>query len=241
MNDPLICVTCNVRVPRGDPEAYEVTLDHRFAAALLAAGGFPVVLPVASRQKVVSSYLEQLDGVVIVGGDDVDPRLYGEEARRGTGTIFPPRQRFERWLYEEARNRRIPVFGICYGLQLINVLEGGTLYQDIRRDAGSKRNHRDKHSPTHRVRIEPNSRLAHVVGRRSAEVASEHHQAVNRLALGFRAVAHASDGIIEAIECDDESILAVQWHPERMLRSAATKKLFRWFVDLCCRHRPPGR
>lgn len=241
MSEPLIGVTCDVSIPRRDPDAYAITLDHRYATALKAAGGFPVVLPVANRQPVVSSYLAQLDGVVIVGGDDVDPRMYGEEAKRGTGTVFPPRQRFERWVYEEARNRRLPVFGICYGMQLINVLEGGTLYQDIRRDARSDLNHRDRQSPTHRVKIGPNSRLAYIVGRCSVEVASEHHQAVKRLAPGFREVAHARDGIVEAIECDDESILAVQWHPERSLRSTATRKLFSWFVDLCCRHRPPNR
>jgi len=241
MSEPLIGVTCDVHLPVKDPDAYEITVDHRYTRALKAAGGYPVVLPIAHRQALVPSYLERLDGVLFIGGDDVDPRLYSEEPKPGTGTIFAPRQRFERWVYEEARNRRLPVFGVCYGMQLINVLEGGTLYQDIRRDVRSKLNHRSKSSPRHRVRIEPNSRLAYVLGRRSADVSSEHHQAVNRLAPGFRAVAHAPDGVIEAIECDDECILAVQWHPERTLRSGATRSLFRWFVDLCCRHRPPDR
>jgi putative glutamine amidotransferase len=246
MSDPLIGVTCDVRVPRGHPEAYELVLDHRYATAVKNAGGFPVLLPIARRPEVISSYLDRVDGVVIVGGDDVDPKLYGEEPRRGTGAVFGPRQRFERKIYEEARARRLPVFGICYGMQLINVLEGGALFQDIRREAKLKKTrqpaiHGGRSSQSHRVRVKPNSRLAYILGCRSTTVVSEHHQAISRLGVGFRSVADAPDGIVEAIECDDESILAVQWHPERTPRSAATKKLFAWFVDLCCRHRPPGR
>jgi len=238
MSEPFVGVTCDIHLPRGRPEAYNLLLDHRYAKAIKDAGGYPVLLPVAGRLDVVQSYLRRVDGLVIVGGDDVDPRLYSEGARPGTRPLFKPRGQFERWLYEEARNRRLPVFGICYGMQLIAVLEGCALYQDIRRDARSTLNHHDRKSPMHRVSVEPNSRLAHIMGRRSIPVESEHHQAVKTLGPGFRAVSRAADGIIEAIECDDESILAVQWHPERTLRSAATRRLFSWFVDLCCRHRP---
>jgi len=237
MSEPFVGVTCDVHLPRVRPDAYDLILDHRYAKAIKDAGGYPVLLPVAARLNVVQSYLDRVEGVVIVGGDDVDPRLFGETPRRGTGTVFAPRGKFERWLYEEARMRRLPVFGICYGMQLIAALEGCTLYQDIRRDAHSKLNHRDRNDPIHPVSVEPNSRLAHVIGRRAIRVESEHHQAVKTLGPGFRAVAQAPDGVIEAIECDDESILAVQWHPERTLKTAATRRLFCWFVDLCCRHR----
>jgi putative glutamine amidotransferase len=241
MNDPLVGVTCNVRVPREGEGAYTLTLDHRYTTSVKDAGGFPVLLPICRRQTMVESYLEQLDGVLLVGNDDVDPRLYRQQPRRGTRTVYPPRQRFERWVYEVARAMRLPVFGINYGMRLINVLEAGTLHQDIKRDVRSALDHRDRDNPMHAVKVEPHSRLAYVMGRKKVNVESEHHQAICDLAPGFRPVAAAPDGVIEAIECDDESILAVEWNPERTPKTAATRRLFRWFVDLCCRHRRPGR
>jgi putative glutamine amidotransferase len=192
-----------------------------------------MLLPIARRPELIQKYLEGIDGLVIVGGDDVDPRLYGEAPRAGTGTIFRPRLVFEQKLYRQARRTGLPIMGICYGMQLINVLEGGALFQDIRRDARSDRNHRDKRRPLHRVRIEPGSRLLRIAGQEEVTVHSDHHQAVSRVAPGFRPVAFAPDGIVEAIEAEDDGILAVQWHPERMLRSPTTERLFGFFVRLC--------
>lgn len=236
-SEPLIGITCDVRIPEAGERAYELICDHRYAAALKAAGGYPVLLPISARGDVVRKYLDGIDGLIIVGGEDVDPRLYGEKPKPGTGAAFGPRLRFERMLYSGARRRKIPVLGICYGMQLVNVLEGGTLHQDIRRDARSPRNHRDKRNPNHSVRIDRGTRLARALGATSLRVHSDHHQAVAEVARGFQPVAFAPDGIIEAIEGASDMILAVQWHPERILPSRATRNLFRYFTRLCRRTR----
>lgn len=236
--EPFIGVTCDVQIPKRKVSAYELLCDHRYPEAVKKAGGYPVLLPMAPKQAMINRYLDGIDGLIIVGGDDVDPRLYGEECKSGTGTVFKPRLDFERKLYREARRRRMPIFGICYGMQLINVLEGGTLFQDIRRDAKSTFRHRYKKWPFHRVEIDANSHLYEIVGQHRAMVHSDHHQAVCRLAPGFKPVAFAPDGIIEAIEDESRRIIAVQWHPERSLRSATTKRLFRTFIELCT---PPSK
>jgi putative glutamine amidotransferase len=230
MNEPFIGITCDVHMPRQRRRSYDLIIDHRYAEIVKEAAGYPVILPLARRPNVIQRYLDGIDGLIIVGGDDVDPRLYGERLKRGTGKVFRKRLEFEIQLYHGARRMGMPILGICYGMQLINVLEGGALFQDIRRDAKSLRNHRNRKRPLHRVRIERSSRLGQVAGRPFADVWSEHHQAVSRLAPGFRPVAFASDGIIEAIENDDENILAVQWHPECTPRSRLTRSLMRFFL-----------
>lgn len=233
--EPFVGLTCDIRVFReGRKSVYELLCDYRYPEAVKLAGGYPILLPIAKHKDVIRRYLDQIDGLVIVGGDDVNPRLYGEEKKAGTGTVPAPRLFFERRLYKEACRLEIPILGICYGMQLINVLEGGTLFQDIERDAKSAMNHRDKKNPYHQVRINRSSRLGHITGTKIV-IHSDHHQAVCRVAPAFRPVAFSPDGIIEAIESDSDKIVAVQWHPERSLNSPATAKLFRTFVRICAK------
>lgn len=230
---PIIGITCDVHRKKPDYSDYELVCDHRYAEAVKRAGGHPVLIPIARRRWVLRQVLEGIDGLLIVGGDDVDPRLYGERPKKGTKLVFPARTAFERWLYEKGRRRGLPVLGICYGMQLINVLEGGTLYQDIRRDFGSPMNHRSRQEPFHTVSIRRGSRLAKILRVSNVSVPTQHHQAVRRLAPGFNAVAYAQDGIIEAIESEDDGVLAVQWHPERTYDSVVSRRLFRAFVSVC--------
>lgn len=236
---PLIGISCETIPRRRGYSDYDLLCDHRYAMAINNAGGHPVLLPVAHRKTVLKRYLEGIDGLLIVGGDDVDPRLYGEIPRSRTRVIFPKRTTFETWLYQAGKRRRLPIFGICYGMQLINVLEGGTLYQHLHpRKTGTRIDHRGRRKPKHHVQINPGTHLADILGTREAAVISDHHQAIRYLAPDFVASCVADDGIIEAIEHPDmPQVLAVQWHPERLPYSRATRRLFKAFVHSCSAYR----
>jgi putative glutamine amidotransferase len=230
---PMIGISCEAISHEGKGfRPFDLVCDHRYAEAVNDAGGHPVLLPIAYRKDTLRRYLEGIDGLVIVGGDDVDPRLYAEEPEAGTTLIYPQRTTFETWLYTTGKRRKLPILGICYGMQLINVLEGGSLHQEIpRRKKTPKVDHRGQHHQAHRVRIISDTLLADITGCRWALVATEHHQAVNVLAPGFIPSAVADDGIIEAIENPDmPHVLAVQWHPERRRTSAVTRRIFRSFI-----------
>jgi putative glutamine amidotransferase len=236
---PLIGITCEAVRRREDFSEYDLVCDHRYAAAVTEAGGHPVLLPMASRRPPERRYLEGIDGLVIVGGDDLDPLLYGEAPRKRTRVIFEKRTAFETRLYRAGRRKRLPILGICYGMQLINVLEGGSLSQHLYPRKGAPRvDHGGRQSGDHQVRLLAGTRLKRLLRATTVVVATEHHQGVKRLARGFRVAAVAGDGVIEAMEREGSpELLCVQWHPERRPQSAATRRLFRGFVRACARYR----
>lgn len=236
---PLIGISCETVSKRKDYADYDLVCDHRYAAAIDNAGGHPVLLPVAHKKRVLKRFLEGTDGLLIVGGDDVDPRLYGEPPRSRTRVVYPRRTAFETWLYQAGKRRMLPIFGICYGMQLINVLEGGTLYQHLHpKKRGIRISHRGRRRIRHNVQIMPGTRLADILDMREVKVISDHHQAIRYIAPGFVPSAIADDGIIEAIEDPERpEILAVQWHPERLPYSRTTQKLFKTFVQACADYR----
>jgi putative glutamine amidotransferase len=165
--------------------------------------------------------LDGIDGLVLTGGEDVDPAWYGAE--RSARLSPPSRERdlFELALFAAARQRELPILGICRGIQLINVALGGNLFQDIPSERPGAVEHRPE-SPrdarTHRVRLEPESRAAQALGGTGLTANSSHHQAIRDLAPGLRATGWTDDGLIEAAETPDGTpwLLAVQWHPEEM-------------------------
>ena len=212
---PRIGVTLDADEARG---TYE--LRRAYVDALLAAGGLPVLLPHAPGA--AADYCALLDGLVITGGAfDVDPALYGEARRPSCGPTKPERTAAELAVLQAALAGRLPVLGICGGMQLLAVARGGSLHQDLAADLGAAGHEQPapKDVPSHEVAIAPGTRLAALVGAESLRVNSTHHQAVKAPGAGVVISARAPDGVIEAIELPELPFaLGVQWHPEAALR-----------------------
>jgi putative glutamine amidotransferase len=191
-----------------------------YAREITAAGGLPVHLPLAADPAALA---ERLDGLVLSGGSDVDPGLYGQGRDRHT-VVDERRDAFELRLLAAAEKRRIPVLAICRGLHLVNVVRGGSLHQHLpehaRYDAPAE--------VVHRVELAGGARLHELLGA-SVGVNSMHHQTIDRLGEGIVPVGWAEDGQIEAVEVPGTPTLGVQWHPEK-IPSAATRALFTWVV-----------
>jgi putative glutamine amidotransferase len=204
-----------------------------YVRALLTAGGVPLILSPLIGAPLAGPALDGCDGVLLTGGEDIDPSWYGAEA---SPLLSPPSQErdlFELALFAVARQRGLPILGICRGIQLINVALGGTLFQDLPSEHPSVVDHRPPSSRTartHGVRIQPGSRAAAALDATHIMVNSSHHQAIRDLAPGLLATAWTDDGVIEAAEsaAGGSWLLAVQWHPEEMHadRHAAEHGLF---------------
>lgn len=187
---------------------------------LSVLGCIPFILPDVLNA-IGEDYFELYDGLIIHGGPDVDPHLFGEEPHREIGMVNYKRDVFERELIQAAVKVRKPVLGICKGAQIINVALGGNLYQDIETQC---ENSYIKHSqeapggyPTHSITLAKDSFLHAVLGLNTL-VNSRHHQAIRDVAPTLRATATSLDGIVEGIENSDASVVGVQWHPENMWR-----------------------
>lgn len=204
--------------------------------AIRKAGGLPIILPLSNPQD-AEEYIENIDAVVLVGGVDVDPLLYNEEPDLKIGKIEPDRDAFELALIEEAWARKIPILGICRGLQLLNVAFGGTLYQDLSYYPNLDVNHLQPtywDYPTHSIEIANDSWIGQSIGTR-AVINSYHHQAIKGLANVFEPVAWSEDKIIEAIESKDKSqkVMAIQWHPEVLAEKYPdSQKVINKFIEI---------
>jgi putative glutamine amidotransferase len=187
--------------------------------------------------------LEGIDGLLLTGGEDVSPARYGQEPHPSVVDVSPERDELEVALIAEARRLRLPILGICRGIQILNVACGGTLVQDIATEVSGALEHRftvPPHQPfslAHEVWLEKDTLLSRLMRERlrdadTCEVNSRHHQAVNRTAAGFVASATAPDGVIEAIEDPGfRFCLGVQWHPENFWRTGEFRALFEGFVE----------
>ena len=216
--------------------------DYR-QSVLHVGGEVRVLEPTAD----INGAMDGLDGVLLTGGGDVDPALYGETPHETFSPAEPGRDRFEIDLVTHARSRQMPVFAICRGIQVLNVACGGTLVQDIASQVSGALTHRLEVPPhqavelAHEVWIDKDSQLSRIMRERlsdaeECEVNSRHHQAIGRVAPGFVVSATAPDGVIEAIEDPQARFcLGVQWHPENFFRTGEFRPLFETFLEAASR------
>src|SRR5690625_2067967 len=218
---PLVAITSTMLAEAGPYRRNQVALYALYVEVLERHGLASYLLTQAHDRSSIEAILDRCNGLVLSGGEDIEPERYGEERREGLGMTNPARDEMELEALTLALERELPILGICRGCQLINVYLGGTLYQDLTLEKPSPVRHLQEEPwevRTHRVSVEPDSRLAEIVVSDNLVINSFHHQGVKELATGLRDVAHAADGTIEAIEWDDDSkpwLLGVQWHPER--------------------------
>jgi len=217
-------------------ERWEAVMEG-YTRAVLEAGGLPLILPIASTEPIlIEGYLEAIDGLILTGGADIHPSFYEQDILTLCGEIDEERDRFEIALVRAARSRDLPLFGICRGLQILNVAMGGNLYQDLSYRHNADPVHQSprerRMEPAHTVVIRENSRLGAIFGVRELHVTSSHHQIIRDLAPDLTVNATAPDGVIEGIEGAGRFCLAVHWHPERMVaRHPEQLALFRALVE----------
>jgi putative glutamine amidotransferase len=222
-------------IPRGDKPA-RFGINQTYVAALAAAGCAPILIPLLEQEDLLRTIFERLDGIVFPGGADVSPGEYAEDPMPGLNVIEADRDRTELRLARWALERDLPTLGICRGQQLLNVALGGTLFQDLRAQRVTSRDHSDadgraRSALVHQVRLEPGSRLAQLIDETSIEVNSLHHQGLNRVATALSVVGCSDDGVVEAVESSDHRFLvAVQWHPEELRELPWVQRLFQGFA-----------
>lgn len=207
-----------------------------YLEGIMEAGGAPIVFPFTEDEELVAQLCDMCDGFLFTGGDDVAPSLYGEEPIPQLGEVSEERDKLELLVIKKAMDMERPIFGICRGLQFLNVYLGGTLYQDLPAQFGDDIAHHQSEPypvPTHDVRIVPDTPLADLMEKESIAVNSFHHQAVKDLADGLIPMAWSPDGLVEAFYRPGPYYFwAVQWHPEMLFKNDEnSKKLFRSFVD----------
>lgn len=225
-------------------------LNEPYLVGIRDVGGLPLPITPAHEGPSLRALYELLDGLLLTGGEDVEPARYGEPVRAPNVDVVPERDAVEFRLLEWALADALPVFAICRGIQVLNVALGGTLYQDLPsehpRAAGHDGIGHDqmkadppvpRPDPSHPVTVLPGTFLGDLVGPGELAVNSMHHQGIKALAPTLRAVAHAPDGLVEAVEPGDPAatafLLGVQWHPEELLRGrepVAARRLFEAFV-----------
>ena len=215
MMKPIIAISCSF-------DEKQFRMNDTYTGAVERAGGIPVIVPYIADED-VPGVLNMVDGLLLSGGMDVDPKHYNDEAHPKTEATTPERDRVEFALFEEACRLNMPIFGICRGIQMINVALGGSLIQDIPDAVGTVHTKVD-----HPVTVEEGNYLYEIAGK-SFISNSSHHQSIKVPGKGLTPIAWTEDGIIEAVKHERDDLFGVQWHPERM-ECEVSDGLFKRFV-----------
>lgn len=228
---PVIGITTDIKVEENNEERFIV--DTPYALAVANAGGIPLFLPTLSvSRSLIRGILVKLDGLLISGGRDIDPKFYDEEPHPKLKPMRLERTQSEMVMLEESLKRGIPVLGICGGMQLINVFFRGSLYQDISSQISSAFVH--EMGSVHEVCVEENTLLQGITKEKRFSIKSYHHQSVKVPGKGLKISAKSPDEIVEAIEETDSFVLGLQWHPERE-ENEISNRIYKAFVDACMR------
>ncbi len=222
-------------------------MSKKYVSTLSDAGAVPFIIPLLDNMMTLRAIYDELDGVFLCGGVDMDPSSYGEPRHYLCGATDSDRDATEMQLVRWAIQEKKPVFGVCRGVQVINVACGGTLLQDLASEVPNSRKHDyfpmqgrfERNLLTHSISVDEASHLGRLLGVRSIKVNSMHHQAIDRVGNGLVATAWADDGIVEALESTNHHyMLGVQWHPEELATTdPRMRRLFRQFIRESSRFR----
>lgn len=233
MGKPIIALNADYRPSSGDKPSVSF-VPGGYYNAILEAGAIPLVIPPLSEEEDIQQILDSVDGVMLIGGADLDPRRDGWMIHPSVRPLDPRRESFDRMLAKAVCKRRLPVFGIGLGMQLLNVTMGGNLFLHIPEDIPTALPHKDPLDPSHRhtLELKSDSIIGRVYGDGELRVNSWHHMAIDELAEGFEVTARCPDGVVEAIECTREDWFAMgtQFHPEASTASALDLRIFEEFL-----------
>ena len=217
--------------------AYWHMTRETYSQSIWKADGVPLLLTYPEKEHHVSNIADQLNGLILTGGPDLPIKIYGGAPYdlKGEEPMHPARVSFDRKIFDAFAKRNKPILAICAGIQLINVMNGGTLYEDVPSQLKGALDHGDYKGPVvnHAVEIHQSSLLRNVLGSNTPTVNSTHHQGIRDLGKNLTPVAYAPDGLIEAVESvnGEAKFLAIQWHPEQMQNDEIQMKLFKWMVE----------
>lgn len=229
----MIGITCSEKMEDG---RYHQYVNQDYIDAIEKAGGIPLLLSISEQSHIIDEQMNHIDGLLLTGGEDVNPMFYHESWQFVQGPSDSRRDQYEIELIQKCADKHIPILGICRGQQIINVAFGGTLYQDNQMASEYIFQHQQKERrdyPTHVIRIQKDSFL-YPIFKDKAYVNSLHHQSIKKIANDFRIVAKSEDSIIEAIQHNYMNICGVQFHPESMChKNENMQKIFDVFVYQC--------
>lgn len=220
---------------RQNAEPERAAVRNAYLRAIRNHNGIPVPVSPGAGASEVTALSKRVDGFVFTGGNDPDPSLYGAPPTDAYNPVPKKRLHTDRKLMKQALAGSRPILAICYGMQLLNILRGGDLVQDIPSDHPEAESHSADDTVFHDVVLEKGSKLRKITDRRTISVNSSHHQAVQTPGEGLSVTGRTRTGIIEAIEEKetDRFCVGVQWHPERILNRPHAEKLFSCFMDRC--------